>query len=61
VVLVEAFKNDNTSPASFHIHQADERDEVKMRQSEEVSMSQDQQQLLLAFGSAFTHSRLDSG
>ncbi len=32
-----------------------------MRQLDEVSMSQDQQLLIAAIGSGFTHSRLDSG
>jgi hypothetical protein len=39
----------------------DDRDEVRMRQLDEVSMSQDQQLLIAAIGSGFTHSRLDSG
>ncbi len=37
--MAEAFRNDNVSPASFHVNQAEDKDEVKMRQSEEVSLS----------------------
>jgi len=37
----------------------DSWDEVRMRPSEEISINQDQ--LLFAFGSAFSHSRIDSG
>ena len=55
--IVEVFKD---QPDDFQIH-AEDRDEVRMKPMEEISMSHDHQMLIAAIGSGFTHSRIDSG
>lgn len=55
VQIVEVFKDD----PNLHLN-IEDRDEVRMRPSDEVSMN-NEQQLLFALGSGFTHSRIGSG
>jgi hypothetical protein len=57
--MVEIFSKDD--PTSGNLYPLEDRDEVRMRPSDEVSMNQEHQLLLAALGSGFTHSRIGSG